>query len=131
MCSYCNQKKETIYHLLIECDVTKPLWTDLQDWLLVRYGLQIQLTPEAILFGSKHLDPLLNFIILITKYEIYRKKFYGSVPQIHNIVYRIYTFYELELYNARLKNTMTKFFTKWCKLNNFLKDFENHDWGHL
>jgi len=36
VCTFCNEQIETLPHLLVECEVVKLIWTDLQLWLYER-----------------------------------------------------------------------------------------------
>ena len=43
VCTVCNEQIETFPHLLVECEVVKLFWIDLQLWLYERTDILIDL----------------------------------------------------------------------------------------
>ena len=69
LCENCGGV-ETIMHLLVECKLLQKLWSDLERWLNKNLQERITLT-EVIIMGDSSKSILANYIIIITKYEMY------------------------------------------------------------
>ena len=51
VCTFCNEQIETPPHLLVECEVVKLFWSDLQLWLYERTDILIDLKVREIIIG--------------------------------------------------------------------------------
>ncbi len=94
-CPYCNTT-DYIEHFFFSCQVSRTLWTHIEQKLLTVQNVQIQLSEEVVLFGvvdgyNSVLRKLVNTYILIGKMCISKFK-YGSY---HSIT--LLFDYELEL----------------------------------
>ena len=75
-CEWCAHHKQTIMHLLLECNVSKNVWSFVNNLFLNKR----KFTPSEIIFNNagtvvKHLE---NFVILMTKYLIFQQKCLGT-----------------------------------------------------
>jgi len=64
-CIYCNEKKQTIKHLLWECSETKNMWSVIENILL------IEISFETLIIGTKNIN--MNNVISVVMYIIYKK----------------------------------------------------------
>ena len=84
-CSFCNLKKETVVHMLVECHYTRELWTNVWEEVKEKYpcDLQLSLSVENIMCDKvvQQTGHLYNFICLLVKQYIYRQRCLGEIPQ--------------------------------------------------
>lgn len=86
-CGFCPAV-DSIEHFLFECPLVQVFWKDLITWIDREANLQIDISVRAFLFGIPEAVPqarLINFILLFTKFFIYRQKLFyqGSLSLIH------------------------------------------------
>lgn len=77
-CTFC-QATDTLQHFFFICQPVNDLWNSLALWLTNNADLHIQFNAKEVLFGvPKATDqaPVVNFLILFTKYYIYRQRLF-------------------------------------------------------
>ena len=79
LCTFCQQKSETIIHLLWECPKTNLFWKELAQVLNSRavHSSNFRFTKWLVIFGTSDCiktDLVCDLIILLGKYYIYRCK---------------------------------------------------------
>ena len=104
MCSFCNETKETIYHLFWECPLIRNFWIEIGDLLLNQCNFRVPQTDSEILLGSENHDLFENFIILI-KYFIYSCRLKGSIPTTQGVINMMKHIYNIELLSASFYRT--------------------------
>ena len=70
LCSFCNVKEETPYHLFYECSHTISLWNQLRHFLSNSLNIPL-LTPQSAIFGfinQKENFLIINHLLLIFKF---------------------------------------------------------------
>ena len=82
LCDFCNNNIETVNHLFWECQITQQFWSELKTFLS---NLNITLTLDllTITFGEKEQgfqNMIINFIIICSKYFIFRSKYMNTTP---------------------------------------------------
>ena len=120
-CTFCNIHKETVIHLLIECDAVKHIWTKLKSWLSKKVNEDMVLNQQDILFGYKTNDEnfkAVNTIITITKHYIYAQRCLKNIPNYNEILYQIKFQKQVEKSIAVNKNKETTHEAKWVNFNN-------------
>ena len=73
LCTFCNNEKETVVHLLWECEKTQHIYKEYCEWLGQTCGLQISLRKSNVLLGIfPVVDNILeNLILLYMKRYMY------------------------------------------------------------
>ena len=74
LCCFCNTETESLLHLFIYCNTVNSFWLDFKDWVKEKTNYCFNMCAKTILFGS-NVDAVLNYIILLTKFFIYRCKY--------------------------------------------------------
>lgn len=77
-CSYCDSV-DTLQHFFYTCQPVYALWNALSSWLTNYVDLHIQLDARTLLFGiprSTKQSLVINFVILSTKFYIYRQRLF-------------------------------------------------------
>ena len=82
LCSFCHQYKETVLHIMFECDIVRELWNSVKKYLIERFeNLSLVWTASAIvknrIFLGKQ-NHASNFICLLTKQFIYKQRCLNS-----------------------------------------------------
>ena len=72
---FCNQVKETAYHLLWQCNVQK-IWKSLAWWVRYFCSVEIEFTAEIVILNNYkgHKKEMINTIILFVKHYIYCRR---------------------------------------------------------
>jgi hypothetical protein len=73
-CTLCKNVKETIKHLMWDCEFSKNFWNDFTNWIKKDLNLYIDLNFKIICFGllDENFDCLKNMLLLLGKRYIYR-----------------------------------------------------------
>ena len=99
LCTFCNLYTETLEHLFHECKKTYSLLLQLKDWLNAN-NVEIDIDPTSVILGNTQKEYehniLVNHILLITKYFIYRCKLREQEPSIELLKQYIKLYYKLE-----------------------------------
>ena len=74
VCCFCEKVPETIIHIFCKCDLVKPLWLEIGNIFLLNTEFDSQFSNLEKVFGIID-NKFLTYIILYTKYFIYRSKF--------------------------------------------------------
>ena len=113
---FCNQHPETILHLFYYCEKVKTFWADLKTWLEIKANIILQLTVKNLLFSKQALNVLLNYLLLLAKYHIYRTKFFTNQISMENFIIYVRKKFQNEKYIAKLHNKQDTFSAKWSAL---------------
>ena len=71
ICSICEENKDSVNHMLLDCPITSQLWSSIEEWITELGFPIITLTNKIVILGY-HEKPLsINSIILLTKKVIY------------------------------------------------------------
>jgi hypothetical protein len=117
MCSLCHSYPETIDHLYIECEEAKSYYIEICEWLYKEYNISLPaLDKSHILLGIDKV--LVNFIILIYKYSLYKhreKKILLSIELFKNM---LHSYERIERIIAGSRNKIEIHRKKWNNLSN-------------
>ena len=116
VCSFCNQCSETILHLFYYCEKVNVFWADLKTWLEKQANITLQLTIKNVLFSKQAHNILVNYLLLLAKYYIYRTKFFSNQISIENYLVYVRRKFQNEKYIAKLHNKQDAFVAKWSAL---------------
>ena len=118
VCDYCGLEVESILHLFCECDVSTLIWQQIIDWLNT-HGLNLNnLTDTQILFVDKNWYPVVNIIIILTKWTIFKNKAKGKAINISTVISLLKKLFSTEHYIARVTNKLTFFRVFWSPIWN-------------
>ena len=116
VCGFCGTEPETYVHIFIECRFTKILWTKFMTWLRRVSCLNLNISPEEIIFGisvQNNADRLVNSLLLITKQYIYSSKCMQIAPNLNQLYKRCYKQMLVEKEIAFKNNRISEFSSKW------------------
>jgi hypothetical protein len=75
MCSYCNERDETIYHLFCECEHIKLFIRNTKQWINTNLNINLNVNEKVFLLSSSNESDIVKFITILLKYYIYKSKF--------------------------------------------------------
>ena len=119
LCDNCNST-ETIEHLLYDCPHTKVLWEIAWKWLRKYITDKLYLGRSSVLLGDQRNTILVNQLLIIFKYEIYKKKWDNRTFNVHTIKHILIKQKEAEKYTAKISNRTKIFLGKWSPIYNCL-----------
>ena len=120
LCAFCNAEEESLEHLLYFCKVSTFFWKELLSWIAVEANIVLNASLLDILFGKFDLEKdflLVNHILLLAKYFIYKCKLSKVIPSLLVFKAKLKATYTVELYIAKEKGFLPNHYKKW---DNFL-----------
>lgn len=122
-CTFCRNSPETLMHLFWNCDVCKRFWGQLSQYVNSKCNTSMpNWKLSEILFGSKKLDSVINYVILQAKHFIYYSRIIKQIPMFEIFKKRLRTFYHIERYNALKQFQIQKFEATWEKYKNLFAE---------
>ena len=115
-CDFCNTINDSFEHRLWTCDKTQDLWTSLTDWFNEKTNQLLTLTYTMIIGNSTNCD-LLNIVILVTKYYIYKTFLGKNILSLPSLINEIRYIELIEKDIAVRKNKEIVHNTKWKMLS--------------
>ena len=126
-CTFCigaqgenNMHLELISHLFYECVLVKNIWQEIQNWLRT-FNIEIPIDKKTIIFGiqDQKMSTIPNYILLCTKYFIWKVKFQTQHPTFSNFLKFLKNKLE-DLKNACLYEDKDSKFAPWLVIYNSL-----------
>ena len=74
LCSFCHKETESIFHLLCTCDIVKRNLDNFKTWVSEKINADVNRSDKNIIYSSFSKSPLINFLIILAKYYIYKKQ---------------------------------------------------------
>ena len=108
LCSFCKNETESILHLFWECVYTQMFWADVHIWLYINciHLYNFNFSEQLVIFGydnSTVTDSVIDSIILLGKYHIFKSKNNGSRPSIQCFKRLFYSNYIIEQHRCTMK----------------------------
>jgi hypothetical protein len=124
LCTFCGNDTETITHLFWECQHVKSYWTSFEDWLHLNFPhcRNVSLSKQLVILGTDIeiiTDVILDFFILLAKYQIFLSKCKNTIPRFDMFVICIKNRYAMEKYNAAIRNNTARFMENWSMYSAF------------
>ena len=119
LCDFCQTEVESLEHLFFHCDVTKIFWKSLSSWLIKQKITTTFLTLENVLFGVFNaMDDflILNHLILLAKFYIYKCKLDIKHPSLNVFIAKIRATFQIEQKIASNNDKLDKHYKKWNKV---------------
>jgi len=116
ICTFCEQKRGSLIHLLWDWEFVQTFWQNIQHWLI-----QHQIKPQNVsltlqiclgLVDSAE-DILLHHVLLIGRYHIYSSKIKNTLPNLQVFSQTFLKCQEIEKCYAYKTNTVKKYNSKW------------------
>ena len=121
-CSFCKVEEETIVHLFYECDVVNNFYYRLEDWIYNKTSVLLNLSKMELIFGKMCRNDVLNLIILVFKFHIYRQRCRNENLCLSTFKAELHYFYQIENYLSAIHGKQTCFKAKWEKFSKLFED---------
>jgi len=85
LCDFCNAEEESLELLLYSCKSSSFFWKELLSWIAVDANIVLKVSLLDVLSGKFDLDRdflLVNHILLLAKYFIYKCKLPKGIPSL-------------------------------------------------
>ena len=79
-CDFCHSSSETMYHLFYLCNKVISFWWEVQKYWKLKTNQDWTPGLKEIVLGDLNAPEILNFIIILAKYFIYKCKLEHSKP---------------------------------------------------
>ena len=118
-CNFCDDKEQTLNHLLIDCASTVSFWTSFLVWWNTKANENLIFTPTHILYGwherTRHWR-ILNYCLLIAKYYIFCTSLRGDDLNLQNYLLIMHEKLETLKEIAIVKKALSKYYRTWAVL---------------
>jgi len=97
--AFCNAEEEFLEHLLYFCESSSFFWKEVLSWIAVDAKGVLNASLLGILFGKYDLEKdflLVNHILLLDKYFIYKCKLLKVIPSLLVFKTKLKVTYKLE-----------------------------------
>lgn len=125
LCTFCHTLPETIIHLYWECDKVKHFWNCTETWIML-YTNNIEkfITERTVFFGIHDKSAyVLNLILCLGKYHIYRQRLNSNVPMVNIFKKEIQNYFAKEKFiSLSDENYKNNFNLRWSKFQNLVID---------
>ena len=115
LCAFCNAEEESLEHLLYFCKASTFFWKELLSWIAVEANIVLNASLLDILFGKFDLEKdflLVNHILLLAKYFIYKCKLSKVIPLLLVFKAKLKATYKVELYILQKRREFYQIITK-------------------
>ena len=116
LCDECHSI-EDISHLFFDCPTITRLWNSVKNWLNNNTNQTNYFDKKSILLGNRNNEPIINTLIIITKHEIYKKRWKGTHLTLNYVFQKQM---KMDIYTGTVNNTLPKVLGKWSTLYNLL-----------
>ena len=114
-CDNCDMV-EIITHLLLDCKQLEQIWNELGRWINQNINERVQLDKRSILLGNPENSIIVNYIIMVTKHEIYKSKWYKKKVALGNIIKKQQYYLHIEEYANTVSIGKEKTLGKWSPI---------------
>ena len=125
VCVFCKDAEETLLHMFWDCPKIQNYWFDVQGWLHTSFThcTDIIFSKQLVILGSKAnvvTDRILDFCILIAKYNIYIAKLHGTILHLNVFTHFLKNRAVLEKYYYTLNGRSNKLHADWMLYSSLL-----------
>ena len=117
-CNMCNTELDSNSHMILYCEKSRKLWSDVERWINHLGVRDYKLTENSIITGDIHKSRLISIIILYAKITIYSAKLKDKTPNFFNFKNLLKQEYIHSKYLANITNNTDKFEKDWHLLVN-------------
>ena len=111
LCTFCKTEIESPEHLFFFCDITKKFWQMFSSWLSEQNIVIPSITIEKIIFGLFDITEdyiILNHLILLAKFYIYKCKLNITYPSLKVFLAKIKATYQIEINSQHITKKWSK-----------------------
>ena len=113
LCNMCETTNDSNAHMLLYCEKSIKLWSDVERWINQIGVPNYTLTSNSIITGDIHKSCLISKIILYAKVTIYSAKLKNKTPNFFCFKNLLRQEYIHAKYLANITHNMEKFEKDW------------------
>ena len=114
LCSYCKHEPETILHLFSNCSLIMRFWRKLEHFLQSNcQDISFILSATTVIFGDITVSDVINTILIMAKFYIFKNKNTGKPPHLDSFKKQIVNYYQTEKIISIDNMNINKFNRKW------------------
>ena len=122
LCTFCNSTPETVFHLMLNCHISRSIWEEIYDFIARVSGIRINIKNEEIILGiyekEKYFQNVFNHINMTVKQYLYASRCLGKSPIARVAIEKIKFERQIEYLSAVKNNSLDTFNSKWAYLEN-------------
>ena len=122
VCSFCKDEPERIIHLYWSCKHVQSFWSSFFHWINETSDSEISYNREDILFGKFEGPKIINLIICLGKYHIYRRRLMKSLPCLELFKIECSHYYKIEKYIFQVKCQLQDFNSRWTPMAHLFQE---------
>ena len=122
LCNFCNEYEDSNEHMLIECNMVKALWQEVELWISEIGVVDYTINDRIIILGELQKAHWLNAVILLTKKTIFNARTNITIPTIESIKNQVKNLYSYERYKYILCDREDKLEQRWGILLDYYEE---------
>ena len=125
-CTFCNKEKETVIHMLVDCEIVSPLWNALGKFCKHFLEVNISFDSKLIILNNYKNEKrsLINLFIVTLKQHIYACKCQDITPSFPHFVEKLSYWSQIDKMYALQKDKIKQYYKKWQNI--FFKKNPQH-----
>ena len=112
LCTFCRQQKESIEHLLYECEVVQTFIRNVYSWIATTFSYDVLFAEKEFVLGCAE-NEINNIINYHLKYYIYCCRCQNNTLMLNSFKSILSNVYNVELKLATKNNYVKKFHDRW------------------
>ena len=114
-CTFCNDEKDNIVHMLLDCKHAKGCWVYFMETALKNNMTISMPSVRTVILNDFHENPgnIYNFMALYIKQYIYACRCKGEIPNVPDLARRFSYYYKVSRYAAKMRNKTQVHMNKW------------------
>ena len=121
ICSICDTVKDSNFHMLIDCNIVRDLWSSVENWIRSLGMIDYHLTDSKKILGDLENPSQINIILLNVQKTIYQPKLDSRSPTLLMVQLNLRKVFNHEYYKSIINDKKPIFERKWSLLLNFFK----------
>jgi len=114
LCRFCEEEIESLPHILVECEVIKPIWTQIQQWLFHKTNQIFPITKQEIIFGITNREhPVFNAIFILAKRYILGCMQHSEFPSLYSFTQKVKDYLNIERCISQKNYKLQIFMNRW------------------
>ena len=115
LCVFCKLEHEKLYHLFLDCKYVQEFWNGVVNFIRQNFQVECMLNYKQIVFNEiADKSKVANFICLVAKQYIYRKRVQNTIPNIVEFERMVIGIENMETFIAIRNGRLNKHRIKWC-----------------
>ena len=118
-CTFCNNAKESIYHLFWQCPSTQFFIKEVLSHLKRNYNINMQINPRNWFFLTE-LSQVEVLVVTVSKATVHKSRMQTTKPSVDLMLHILKSEAKIEYYVAKINNCIEKFERRWGELKKIL-----------